>query len=231
LQSGLTARLRQATFSSFCVSTANQTAFQMCQAYAERWPAPLGTSEGSGLLLWGIPGVGKTHLVAALANRILERGARVRFCNVTQWLNRLRDEMREEDPVEERMEDLGNADLLVLDDLGAQKSTAWALEKIYQVVNQRYEGLQPLVVTTNKNLNQLERGVGSRIFGRLLEICAPAEVKGEDWRMKIARERQLRATSDELTAVASCELRVSSEEQSERQRELRVTVSSVEFRV
>ena len=68
---------------------------------------------------------------------------------MTQWLNRLRDELRDREPGEERLDDLGAADLLVLDDLGAQKNTAWALEKVYQVVNQRYEGLQPLVVTTN----------------------------------------------------------------------------------
>jgi DNA replication protein DnaC len=142
-------------------------------------------------------GVGKTHLAATLANRMLERGARVRFCNVIRWLNRLRDEMREEDSTEERMEDLEAADLLVLDDLGAQKNTAWALEQIYQVVNQRCQGLQPLVVTTNRNLNQLERAVGFRIFDRLLEICAPMQVKGEDWRTRIARERQFRGSSGE----------------------------------
>ena len=108
---------------------------------------------------------------------------------MTQWLNRLRDELRDGEPGEERLDDLGAADLLVLDDLGAQKNTAWALEKVYQVVNQRYEGLQPLVVTTNLDLNQLECGVGSRIFGRLLEVCVPAEGKGEDWRKRIARQR------------------------------------------
>jgi DNA replication protein DnaC len=195
LQAGLTARLRQATFSSFAVSPVNQNAFQMCQSYAERWPVPAGTGEGGGLLLWGSPGVGKTHLAAALVNRMLERGARVRFCNVTQWLNRLRDEMRAGDPSEERPEDLGSIDLLVLDDLGAQKRTAWTLERIYQAVNQRYEELQPLVVTTNRNLNQLEQMLSFRIFSRLLEICVPLEVKGEDWRTKIARERQFRVAS------------------------------------
>jgi len=190
-------RLAECTFERFWPEEGNWQAFQQCAEYPKRWPLQMKEAQGSGLLLWGKSGVGKTHLAAALANRMLERGARVRFCNVTEWLNRLRDECHEGEPVKERMEDLGAADLLVLDDLGAEKGTAWALEKVYQVVNRRYEGLQPLVVTTNLDLNQLEFGVGPRIFGRLLEICLPAEVKGEDWRMRIARERQFRGSSGE----------------------------------
>jgi DNA replication protein DnaC len=87
------------------------------------------------------------------------------------------------------MERALRADLLILDDLGAEKPTEWALEKIYQLVNLRYESLRPMIATTNLDLNSLERLLGERTFGRLIEMCLPVEVSGEDYRRKIARLR------------------------------------------
>jgi DNA replication protein DnaC len=88
-----------------------------------------------------------------------------------------------------QMERVSKADLLVLDDLGAEKPTEWALEKIYQIVNSRYESLGPMIITTNLDLNSLERLLGERTFGRILEMCVPVEVGGEDHRRRIARLR------------------------------------------
>jgi len=97
--------------------------------------------------------------------------------------------VREEESEVPEMERALRADLLILDDLGAEKPTEWALEKIYQLVNLRYESLRPMIATTNLDLNSLERLLGERTFGRLIEMCLPVEVSGEDYRKRIARLR------------------------------------------
>ncbi|MCR4433943.1 MAG: ATP-binding protein [Caldiserica bacterium] len=134
--------------------------------------------------------VGKSHLAAGIANDILERGDSPVFLNAVEFLNALRNLYREEESEASLFEKALRADLLVLDDLGAEKATEWAREKIYQLVNSRYESLKLLIATTNLDLNSLEGFLGERTFGRLIEMCLPVEVGGEDYRRRIARMRK-----------------------------------------
>jgi DNA replication protein DnaC len=80
--------------------------------------------------------------------------------------------------------------LLVLDDLGAENATTWTNEKLYQLINRRYQNLLPLVATTNYDLSRLEQSLGAHTVSRLLEICLPLEVKGPDRRKQAAKERK-----------------------------------------
>ncbi len=116
------------------------------------------------LILMGTYGCGKTHLAAAIANTCIEYGMGAIFLTVPDLLDWLRSSYGASDTTfEQRFEEIRNVDLLVLDDLGTQNSTAWAAEKLYQIIDYRYTHKLPLVVTTNLHLEDLDDRIRSRL--------------------------------------------------------------------
>ncbi|MCJ7667353.1 MAG: ATP-binding protein, partial [Anaerolineae bacterium] len=101
------------------------------------------------LVLSGGYGCGKTHLAAAIANYRLGQGEPVLFVVVPDLLDHLRATFSPDSPVayDERFEMVRTAPLLILDDLGTQSSTPWAQEKLYQIINYRYNAQLPMVIT------------------------------------------------------------------------------------
>src|SRR5262249_25652742 len=146
-------------------------------------------ADGLGLLFWG-PGTGKTHLAAAiLAELAANHGVRGRFCAFATLLD---DIARSYDNASMTSEagapgSVLAADVLVLDDLGARKMTAWAAATLFTIVNGRYMARRPTLVTTSfedadretaldarafRRHEYLIERVGQRLRSRLLEMCA-----------------------------------------------------------
>lgn len=146
-------------------------AFDACQTYAQ---APNGW-----LVLKGGYGCGKTHLAAAIANHRLNLGHPVLFINTPDLLDHLRAAYspHAETTYDERFEQVRNASLLVLDDLGTQSNTEWAQEKLYQIFNHRYNMRLPTVITTNEELESIEIRIQSRMVDpsltQIVHIAAP----------------------------------------------------------
>jgi DNA replication protein DnaC len=116
------------------------------------------------LLLQGGYGCGKTHLAAAIANAAVDLGVPTLFLTVPDLLDNLRFSYDSEDTnFEQRFDEIRNAKLLVLDDFGTQNATAWAQEKLFQIINYRYINRLPLVVTTNLDINEIEPRIRSRL--------------------------------------------------------------------
>lgn len=116
------------------------------------------------LLLQGGFGCGKTHLAAAIANFTVEIGVPTLFITVPDLLDALRFAYDDpESTFEQRFEEVRSAPLLIMDDFGTQNATAWAQEKLFQIVNYRYINRLPMVVTTNLLLEQVEGRIRSRL--------------------------------------------------------------------
>jgi DNA replication protein DnaC len=135
------------------------------------------------LVLSGSHGVGKTHLAAAIANAHLEAGNPVFFSIVPDLLDHLRATFApaSEVPYDALFDRIREAGLLVLDDLGAENSTAWATEKLFQLINYRYNYRMPTVITTNTRLiAQMDERIRSRLSDiSLTRHCA---IKAQDFR-------------------------------------------------
>lgn len=155
-------------------------AWKVARAFAEK---PQGW-----LVLWGTFGTGKTHLAAAVANYTISMGQPAVFIVVPDLLDHLRSTFSPTSDVtyDELFETVRNTPLLILDDLGTQTSTAWAQEKLYQILNHRYNMALPTVITTNLSPDEIEPRLRSRIGdGQLSTLC---EIRGVDTRLGISHE-------------------------------------------
>lgn len=117
------------------------------------------------LVIAGGTGRGKTRLAAAIANYCRESGKQVMFVVVPDLLDRLRSSYSPQNPraFDEVFEQVRSVPLLVLDDLGAQSGTPWADEKLFQLINYRYNACLPTVITTNLTVSNLDPRLASRL--------------------------------------------------------------------
>lgn len=131
------------------------------------------------LILKGGYGCGKTHLAAAIANHRLSLGHTALFVSTPDLLDHLRAAFSPGSTTsyDQRFEQVRNTPLLILDDLGAQSSSEWAQEKLYQIFNHRYNNRLPTIVTTNEELETIEIRIRSRMVDpslvQIITILAP----------------------------------------------------------
>lgn len=113
----------------------------------------------------GSNGCGKTHLAAAIGNYQLQQGKPVIFVFVPDLLDHLRATFSPDSKVtyDELFERVKQAPLLILDDFGEQAATPWAQEKLYQLINHRYNDRLPTVITTCLALENMETRIASRL--------------------------------------------------------------------
>ena len=179
-------RLTEMRFGDFHDRPELSSDFQASIRSARRAAEVFAENPAGWLVLHGPNGCGKTHLAAAIAGKALGRGESVFFAVVPDLLDHLRTAFDPESsvPRDEAFNQIREAYLLVLDDLGAHKTSAWAEEKLYQIVNFRTLSRLPTVVTTNLRPDELERyhpRIHSRVLGgdgARIEIVAPSFRKG-----------------------------------------------------
>lgn len=146
-------------------------------------------NNGKGLLFYGTVGTGKTYAAAEIANALIDMGKPVLMTNFTRIINKLQSSFEGR---QEYIDGLNEFDLLILDDLAAERQTEYVLENVFNVIDARYRAKKPLIITTNLSIEQLknpENIATARIYDRILERCFPIEVKGaSNRRRKIAEE-------------------------------------------
>ncbi len=161
-------------------------AHRRARAFVEAFPAV-----DKGLLLRGRHGVGKTHLAVAMLREIIAtKGARGYFYETRELLKLVRDTFAGAGESElDVLRPVLDADILVLDDLGAEKTSEWVQETLGLVVNTRYSERRPTIFTTNlddsadtTNPNSMYVQLGARTRSRLFEMCHWVDMEGPDVR-------------------------------------------------
>ena len=124
------------------------------------------------LVLQGVNGCGKTHLAAAIANYQYQANRPALFIVVSDFLDHLRSTFSPESKVsyDQLFESVKSAPLLVLDDFGEQATTSWAQEKLYQMINYRYNARLATVITTCNSLDETESRISSRLVDPRLSV-------------------------------------------------------------
>jgi DNA replication protein DnaC len=142
---------------------------------------------GNSLILMGDPGVGKTHLAVAIVQHTISKGRSAIFAPVVTLLDAMKSAF-DTNSVDDIMRDLRQVDCLVLDDIGAHKDTPWAGERLYEIINTRYNDKSQLVATVNaSNPKELQSRIGvngAQIESRLCEMGAVYSVHGSDYRKR-----------------------------------------------
>lgn len=154
--------------------------------YTEMFPDFLGI--GKGLLLYGTVGTGKTYAACEVANELMDKGYYVLVTNFSRLTNTLQGMMKGR---QEYLDSLNDYELLVIDDLGAERRSEFMQELVYSIVDGRYRAGLPMIITTNLTIDEMKNpndiGV-SRVYDRILERCHPIEVTGRSKRRKAIRE-------------------------------------------
>lgn len=146
-------------------------------------------SQGTGLLLCGSVGTGKSFLAAAIANELINQGTPCLMTNFSRIISRVSEKFGGD---QKYLDDLNRFDLLIIDDLGSERDTEFTWEKVMNVVDARYRAGLPLIITTNLTLKDLADPSDirrQRVFSRLKEMCVFLEVNGPDRRNKKMRDK------------------------------------------
>ena len=142
------------------------------------------------LIFQGVNGCGKTHLAAAIANYRLTQGKPAFFVVVPDLLDHLRSTFSPDSKIsyDEFSEKIKEVPLLILDDFGEQSATPWAQEKLYQLINYRYNARLPMVVTTYLSLDEIETRISSRMVDP--RISWVFNIRAPDYRGNVKSTRQ-----------------------------------------
>lgn len=176
----------------------------IARRFVDRYPAD---TDGRGLLFTGSIGVGKTHLaVGILQSLILEKGVHGLFCDYRELLKEIQNSYNPQVATTELeiLAPVFEAEVLVVDELGAAKPTDWVWDTVAHILNTRYNDKRTTIITSNyadqppggagpANRAMREESLGDRIGermrSRLAEMCVVVEMRGEDFRRKVKQAR------------------------------------------
>lgn len=193
---GLAGLLREQTFDRFDLTVypaADQEhmrkVFEFCQGYAQQL---MTGNQHENLLLLGEVGRGKTFLACAIANAAVAAKLSVVYFTFSEFLDLLRlHKFGEDEDYRQGMQRLLEADLIVLDDLGAEKVTEFVAQELFNIINYRINTRKPIIVSTNLTPSKIEEAYGARIASRLIHGSRSLPLRGADVRLVLRRRQAM----------------------------------------
>ena len=172
-------------------------ALRIARKFSETYPTD---TAGRGILFVGSIGVGKTHLATGILHRLTrERGVRGLFCDYRELLKQIQHSYNPQVSTTELglLKPVFEAEVLVLDDLGAQKPNEWSWDIVALILNTRYNDKLSTIITTNypdlpaggAKEHTLGDRIGDRMRSRLAEMCVRINMTGNDFRQTVKRAR------------------------------------------
>ena len=184
-RSGIPEKFCDKTLTDFKKTAENQGAMDVFR----RVIYPKADEAQKGAYFYGETGTGKTFMASLIAQEFVRDFRRVIFRDMPSLLTEIKATFDNRTPMTtaDFLESVCDCDLLVLDDLGAEKVTEWSVEQLYSIVNQRYNAGKILVATANFDLDGLQNRLGGditakRITSRLREMTSQAFFGTQDWR-------------------------------------------------
>ena len=151
------------------------------RGYAQNWDEF--KKAGIGLLLFGDVGTGKTYAAGCIANALIDKEVSVLMVGVSDVVNRMQGNFGADR--DSYMTSLTRPELLILDDLGAERNTSFGKERVFDVINRRRLTGKPMIITTNIPIVTMQKAASldeRRIYDRILEVCVPIRFDGENFR-------------------------------------------------
>jgi len=179
--------LKNAKFSEYICRAENKRAYTVANNYVDNWETV--KASGEGIIFYGGVGTGKSYTAACIANALMEQEVAVLMTSFVKILQALRQDGTNEEAYGKAIE---SVDLLIIDDLGAERDTAYAQEKVYNVIDSRLRTGKPMILTTNLTAQELKNpdGIGyERIYDRVMKACYPVEIAGKSMRRQEAGRR------------------------------------------
>lgn len=170
--------------------------FSRCKKYCEVAHKVL--DKGIGIYLFGTKGTGKSRLTACMANALMDNYYTVLYTNFSEISKYIRGTFNKRNETEyDFLERLTSIDFLFIDDFGTELVTKedqdlWLQEKVFEVVNKRYNNNKPIIFTSNYSLRELyeKRGVADKTIDRINEMCEVMKLNGDSYRRKIKEQRE-----------------------------------------
>lgn len=156
------------------------------QRYVDNFPEF--RKDGKGLLLYGNVGTGKTYFAACVANALIDKGYLAMMTKFSRLTNQIQGKFEGK---QEFIDNLNFYDLLIIDDLGVERTTEFMQETVYNIIDGRYRSGLPFIITTNLTIDEIKKPQNiscSRIYDRILERCFPVEVSGGSRRRQNVRD-------------------------------------------